>query len=63
MGTYIRFLREKSEKVLNITIPVDWFTNPKTLGEFYKEYRDRPIEKIRAVSFEQGLAVGRPPSF
>jgi hypothetical protein len=59
MGTYIRFLREKSEKVLNITIPADWFTNPKTLGEFYKEYRDRPIEEIRAVSFEQGLAVGR----
>jgi len=43
---------------LSITIPGDWFANPKVLGEFYRKYKGHPIEDIRKVSFEQGLAFG-----
>jgi len=44
---------------LSLTIPGDWFVNPKVLGEFYRKYKDHPIEEIRKVSFQQGLALGR----
>ena len=44
--------------LLSLTIPEDWFVNPNVLGEFYRKYRDRPIEEIRKISFEQGLALG-----
>jgi hypothetical protein len=44
---------------LSLTIPGDWFVNPKVLGEFYRKYKNHPIEDIRRVSFEQGLAFGR----
>lgn len=44
---------------MSITIPGDWFANPRVLGDFYKKYKGNPIEEIRKVSFEQGLALGR----
>jgi len=44
---------------MSLTIPGDWFVNPKVLGEFYSKYKTHPIEEIRKVSFEQGLAFGR----
>jgi hypothetical protein len=44
---------------MGLKIPGDWFTNPKVLEEFYKQYRNYPVEEIRRVSFEQGLAFGR----
>lgn len=44
---------------LSLTIPEDWFINPTVLGEFYRRYRDYPLEEIRKVSYEQGLFVGR----
>jgi len=46
-------------RYLSLIIPGDWFVNPKVLGEFYRKYKDYPIEEIRKVSFEQGLAFGR----
>jgi hypothetical protein len=44
---------------LSLIIPGDWFVNPRVLGDFYRIYKDHPIEEIRKVSFEQGLAFGR----
>jgi len=44
---------------LSLRIPEDWFVNPRVLGDFYRKYKGYPIEEIRKVSFEQGLAVGR----
>lgn len=43
---------------MSIIIPGDWFVNPGVLGEFYRRYKDHPIDEIRRVSFEQGLAFG-----
>lgn len=43
---------------MSLTIPGDWFVNPMVLGEFYKKYKDHPLEEIRKVSYEQGLAYG-----
>jgi len=45
--------------VTDLTIPGDWFVNPRVLGEFYRKYKDHPIEEIRSLSFQQGLAYGR----
>lgn len=45
--------------VLSISIPGDWFVNPKVLGEFYRKYKDHSVEEIRKVSYDQGLAFGR----
>jgi len=44
---------------LSLRIPEDWFVNPRVLGDFHRKYKGYPIEEIRKVSFEQGLAVGR----
>jgi len=44
---------------LSLTIPGDWFVNPKVLGEFYSKYKNYPIKEIRKISFEQGLEIGR----
>ena len=44
---------------MSITIPGDWFVNPKVLGEFYKKYKNHEIKEIRKVSYEQGLAFGQ----
>jgi hypothetical protein len=44
---------------LSLTIPGDWFVNPRVLGEFYGKYKNHKIEEIRKVSFEQGVALGR----
>lgn len=44
---------------MSLSIPSDWFVNPKVLGDFYRKYKDYPIEEIRKVSFEQGLAAGQ----
>lgn len=43
---------------VSLAIPGDWFINPKVLGEFYSRYKDHPIEEIRKVSFQQGVAFG-----
>jgi len=43
---------------LSLTIPGDWFVNPRVLGEFYSKYRNLEVKEIRKVSYEQGLALG-----
>jgi uncharacterized Zn-finger protein len=43
---------------LSLTIPGDWFVNPRVLGEFYWKYKNHKIEEIRKVSFDQGVALG-----
>ena len=43
---------------MSLTIPSDWFVNPKVLGEFYGKYKNYKIDEIRKVSFEQGLTLG-----
>lgn len=43
---------------LSLSIPGDWFVNPRVLGEFYARYKDHPVDEIRKVSFAQGLAFG-----
>jgi hypothetical protein len=58
MERHISFPRETTRKELSITIPGDWFSKPNVLGEFYRMHRNRPIEDIRKVSFEEGLAFG-----
>ena len=44
---------------MGLTIPGDWFVNPRVLDEFHKKYGGYPIGEIRKVSYEQGLAFGR----
>lgn len=44
---------------MDITIPEDWFINPRALLDFYKKYKDRSSEEIKRFSYEQGLALGR----
>jgi len=44
---------------LDITIPADWFVNPRALIEFYQKYKDLSSEEIKRFSYEQGLALGR----
>jgi hypothetical protein len=43
---------------MGLTIPGDWFVNPRVLDEFHKRYGSYPIDEIRKVSYEQGLAFG-----
>lgn len=43
---------------MSLTIPGDWFVNPRVLGEFYSKYRNLEVKEIRKVSYEQGLALG-----
>jgi hypothetical protein len=43
---------------LSLTIPGDWFVNPKVLVEFYVKYKNHRIEEIRKVSFDQGVILG-----
>jgi hypothetical protein len=45
--------------VLSLSIPADWFVNPKTLKAFHEKYKDNEPEEIRKVSFMQGMAVGK----
>lgn len=44
---------------MSLTIPGDWFVNPRVLGEFYSKYRNLEVKEIRKVSYEQGLALGK----
>jgi hypothetical protein len=44
---------------MGLTIPGDWFVNPRVLDEFHKKYGGYPTGEIRKVSYEQGLAFGR----
>jgi len=45
--------------VLGISLPDDWYVNPRALSEFYNKFKDKPREEIVRFSFNQGLALGR----
>jgi hypothetical protein len=44
---------------LSVTIPGDWFVNPKVLSDFYRKYKNLEIQEIREVSYKQGLVLGQ----
>jgi hypothetical protein len=44
---------------MGLTIPEDWFVNPRVLDEFHKKYGGYSIGEIRKASYEQGLAFDR----
>ena len=44
--------------ILEISLPEDWYVNPRVLAEFYERFKDRPREEIKGFSFGQGLALG-----
>jgi hypothetical protein len=46
-------------ELLSVTIPGDWFVNPKVLSDFYRKYKNLEIQEIREVSYKQGLALGQ----
>ena len=43
---------------MEISLPEDWYVNPRVLAEFYERFKDRPREEIKGFSFGQGLALG-----
>ena len=45
--------------VLSLSLPQDWYVNPKVLGEFYERFKDTPKEEIKEFSFNQGLSLGK----